>query len=303
MITKNDAAHTAVYTIENSKLSVKISQLGAELVSIYDRANSRELLWQGNEAIWKNQAPVLFPLIGRLKTKGFTYEGKRYDIDIHGFAKTSVFTPADRSGNSITFTLASSGETLQHYPFDFGFSVRYTIDNNRLLKEYITKNTSAKDMYYEAGGHEGYMLPLSGSEKMSDYFLLFKGKDALYSFTKDDQTMMLIQKHKFDLDNGRLYLNMGVFSNDALVLEDDAGKVIELHGPNTGRLLTVKFSDFKYVGIWTRNMPSDTNYVCIEPWSSLPDFAHLGTELTEKIGIRRLGAGQSETLEYTVEVH
>ena len=115
--------------------------------------------------------------------------------------------------------------------------------------------------------------------------------------------MMLKEKRKVKLDKERLYLDMKVFDQDALVLEDDAGKIVELHGPKTGPILTVKFPQFKYLGIWTKNMPYDTNYVCIEPWSSLPDFAHLGTELTEKIGIRRLARGQMEMLGYSIEVN
>ena len=271
------------------------------MTSIYDLKNSRELLWQGNEAIWRGQAPVLFPLVGRLKNKSYVYEGKRYEMNIHGFAGKMEFDPRGVSENSVSFTIISNDETRGIYPFDFEFTVRYTLGEKRLLKEHIVKNTSGHDMYYEIGGHEGYMLPLSGKEKMGDYYLLFSGKDALYSFNKDENVMMLKEKRRVDLDNGRLYLKMDVFSEDALVLDDDAGKRVELHGPK-GCLLNVSFPEFKYLGIWTRYMPADTNYICIEPWSSLPDFAHLGGELTEKTGIRRLGAGQSETLGYTIEV-
>ena len=290
------------YTLENSALRVTVSSLGAELINLYDLQKSRELLWQGNEAVWSGQAPVLFPLVGRLKNKTFTYKNKQYNIDIHGFAKVMEFTLKEKTADSVTLLLASNDQTRKQYPFDFEFIVKYTLKGKLLLKEHITKNTSASDMYYEVGGHEGYQLPLTDGEKMSDYYLLFKGKEALYSFNKNDETMMLQQKRKVELDNGKLHLFMKVFSEDALVLEDDAGKTVELHGKKTGHILTVKFPDFKYLGIWTKNMPFDTNYVCIEPWSSLPDFAHLGTELTEKIGIRKLAAGQSETLSFTMEV-
>ena len=297
-----DKKNAAKYVIENENLKVTVSSLGAELINLYDKKKPRELLWQGNEAVWPGQAPVLFPLIGRLKGKTFEYEGKKYEIDIHGFAKIMEFSLNNKTNNSVSLTLASNDATRKQYPFDFEFTVRYTLNNRTLLKEHIVKNTSGKVMYYEVGGHEGYNLPLTGSEKMSDYWLLFKGKEALYSFTKNEQIMMLNKKRKVDLSDGRLYLKMSVFSDDALVLEDDAGKIVELHGKQTGHILTVKFPDFKYLGIWTKNLPFDTNYVCIEPWSSLPDFADLGIELTEKIGIRKLAAGKSETLGFTIEV-
>ena len=51
----------AAYTIENEKLSVTINAQGAELSSIYDKENDRELIWQADAAFWNRHAPVLFP--------------------------------------------------------------------------------------------------------------------------------------------------------------------------------------------------------------------------------------------------
>ena len=295
---KNAGAHI----IENEFLRIGISSKGAELISLYDLKNSRELLWQGDEAIWPGQAPILFPLVGRLKTKGYVYKGKRYDINIHGFARQMEFTLNEKSKEVVSFTLVSSEETRRQYPFDFEFTVRYSLEERHLLKEHIVTNKSVEDMYYEVGGHDGYQLPLAGGEKMEEYYLSFEGKNALHSYMCNDEVMLLDKKRRIDLDKGRLNLKMSVFSNDALILDSDAGKAVELAGPKTGRLLTVRFPDFEYLGIWTKYMPFDTNYICIEPWSSLPDFLHLGAELTEKIGIRRLSAGQTEVLSYSVDV-
>ena len=55
----------AAYTIENEKLSVTIDAHGAELSSIYDKENDRELIWQADPAFWNRHAPVLFPNVGK----------------------------------------------------------------------------------------------------------------------------------------------------------------------------------------------------------------------------------------------
>ena len=49
------------FKMENDRLVVTIDDLGAELVSIYDKKYSRELIWQRDPAWWKRQAPILFP--------------------------------------------------------------------------------------------------------------------------------------------------------------------------------------------------------------------------------------------------
>ena len=67
--------------------------------------------------------------------------------------------------------------------------------------------------------------------------------------------------------------------------------------------VSLSFSDFPYLGIWTQNKPFDTGYVCIEPWSTLPDGTFMGRELGDKPGIRHLAPGESETLSYTTIIY
>ena len=45
-------------TMENENLRVQISDHGAELSSIYDKAADREAVWIGDPAFWNRHAPV-----------------------------------------------------------------------------------------------------------------------------------------------------------------------------------------------------------------------------------------------------
>ena len=63
--------------------------------------------------------------------------------------------------------------------------------------------------------------------------------------------------------------------------------------------VTMAFPDFPSLGIWTQGKPFDTNYVCIEPWSTLPDAVFVGRGLEDKQGVCRLARGQSRELSYT----
>lgn len=51
----------ATYTIENEKLSVTIAAHGAELSSIYDKENDRELVWQADPDILEPSCTRTFP--------------------------------------------------------------------------------------------------------------------------------------------------------------------------------------------------------------------------------------------------
>jgi len=66
--------------------------------------------------------------------------------------------------------------------------------------------------------------------------------------------------------------------------------------------VSVEFADFPYLGVWTAAKDFDTNYVCIEPWTTLPDATFVGRELKDKAGVRTLAAGAAEELTYRVSI-
>src|SRR3954451_18654953 len=52
-------------TISNGRISATIKQAGAELCSLRDE-REHELIWQAGPE-WPRHAPILFPIVGRLK--------------------------------------------------------------------------------------------------------------------------------------------------------------------------------------------------------------------------------------------
>ena len=78
-------------TMENEKLRVQISDHGAELSSIYDKAADREAVWIGDPAFWNRHAPVLFPFVGKVNGGFYTHKGVKYPMGQHGFARDNEF--------------------------------------------------------------------------------------------------------------------------------------------------------------------------------------------------------------------
>ena len=76
-------------TMENENLRVQISDHGAELSSIYDKAADREAVWIGDPAFWNRHAPVLFPFVGKVNGGFYTHKGVKYPMGQHGFAATT----------------------------------------------------------------------------------------------------------------------------------------------------------------------------------------------------------------------
>ncbi len=112
--------------------------------------------------------------------------------------------------------------------------------------------------------------------------------------------MINIDKISISLENERIYLSPEVFKNDALIIDKFNLNKVMLRNTKNSRGIDVEFHDFKYLGVWTKYMRS--NYVCIEPWSSLPDCNFLGKELKLKQDVRVLEPGSNEKLSYTITV-
>ena len=60
-----------LYTVKNDKLSLTVSDMGAEMQSLLS-CDGTEFLWQGDPAYWTGHAYIMFPICGRLTDGKYT---------------------------------------------------------------------------------------------------------------------------------------------------------------------------------------------------------------------------------------
>ena len=286
-------------TIHNDKLTAQIDEKGAQLCSVKNTGGV-EYIWQADPRVWGRHAPLLFPFIGRLKDSRYTLNGREYQIGSHGFARDSVFTVAAQDEHRASFVLESSPETLAMWPYEFRLTVTFELVGNRLVKTCTVENPNGETMYYELGHHDGFNAALAPGEVMADYAVCLPGVDSLHPYGMDESAMMTPKSREIPLDRGRINLKPMTYGLDTIVLDEFSTKSVRLVDKSGKARVTLDFEDYTYLGIWTMDQEADTNYVCLEPWSSLPDATFVGRDLTEKAHVRSLAAGQQESLSYTV---
>ena len=289
-------------TIQNEALTVKIEDIGAQLASIRD-TDGTEYLWQGDPDIWARRAPLLFPIIARLKDNEYLLNGTPYTIPTHGFCRSAPFQVTEQSDTRVSFRFASTEETLGMYPFQFTLTVTYALEGNQLFKTHLVKNLSNVQMLYELGGHDGFRAPLRDGETMSDYAIRFPGVETIIPYGMDAENMVTPKSWSYSLPDGRMPLKPSFYGLDTIILNEFPERKAELVNREDKPRVSVEFRDFTYLGVWTAARDFDTNYVCIEPWTTLPDAIFAGRELSEKPGIRKLAPGGSEELSYAVTFH
>lgn len=261
--------------IKNGYITVEISELGAEIKRI--TVNSRERLWNGDNRYWSSTSPVLFPICGGLKDDKYTYGGKEYTLEKHGFAKSSDFSIKKLSENSATLSLSSDEETLKKYPWNFIFDVTFTLNELSLNVKYTVKNVSDNDLYMSLGAHEGYFCE-GGIE---NYEIIFSEKENIDTYTVTDG-LMDGGKTPILRDSNILRLSYDYFKIDALIFKDLKSRSAVLHNRVTDENIKLDFDGFDYFLIWTK---PDAEYICLEPWTGICDTIGTEYDIKTKEGI------------------
>lgn len=118
--------------LENEVIKIEVDTAGAELKKLILKEDNNNYLWQGDSKFWGRRAPVLFPIVGRLKSNKYKYQGKEYRMTQHGFARDKKFELVEEEENMLRYRLEEDDSTLEIYPFSFSLDIVYRIEGNKL---------------------------------------------------------------------------------------------------------------------------------------------------------------------------
>ena len=288
-----------LHVLENEWIKTEISVHGAELQSIFHKQIQLEYLWQGDSSYWPRRAPILFPIVGKLKENIFNYQDKTYSLPQHGFARDKKFEVIHKTTNKIIFRLQSTEETLKQYPFHFILDIGYSISESQVIISYTVQNSEKnKDLIFSIGAHPGFLCPLKAHEQFNDYYLEFDKEESLERVLLEgglrSSAMEAIQ-----ISEKILPLHQDLFEvKDAIVLKGMKSDRISLKSKNHGNGLHFNFKGYPWFGIWSKPGP----FICLEPWMGVADDVLSNQDFTEKEGIQRLAAGKHVSYSYSIEL-
>ena len=289
----------ATYEISNSQLAVTLSSHGAELRSV--RSNGCEYIWQGDPTFWDERSPNLFPICGRLFEKRYTYAGREYSLDLHGFARHEEFdaTP-DPDGLGVRFLLAANDRTRAQYPFEFALGIAYRLDGNTLRVSVDVENRGTGPLPFAYGAHPGLNVPLGGDGAFDDWFLEFGADCSPDRFVFSPSFLLTGRKRAFPLAPGnRLPLHHSLFDGGGIFLARCANSV-SLRSDASPRSVTVHYPDMPYLGLW-HTADSEAPFVCVEPWCGLPAFEGEVEDFETCPDMFRPAPGKTKRIGYRME--
>ncbi len=277
------------YTIKNNKTSVTVTDLGAEAISVI--VDGKERLWQNPTGEWAGHAPLLFPVCGHF---GVTVDGVSYPIKAHGFAKRETFTLKEKGVDFLTFCLQANEETKKVFPFDFIFNVTYRIAENTLIVEYNVENPSDKPLYFACGGHETFAL----ESDVDGYEIEFEKEENLVHYYHDKVGFLTGETRTYG--NGKPFpLPIDFLQNgETLIFKDIRSRRVNLARKGGKAIANVTFDGFDNLLLWRQG---EAKYICIEPWTNVPDYAGVpDKEFSQKEGVYKVDGKSSKKLVRTI---
>ena len=298
MAEKKTIHDTLTYTINSEDTTTSMTILperggfGSSII-MPTKNGPREMLHQ-HDFFWDKEWndfpggwPFLFPVCARIGRDGTTgvylYDGKQYQLNIHGFGWHSSWEVVDEADDALTIRLQANEQTMQVYPFNFEVVLRYQVEHQQVSCHQMYTNRGDNRMPYYAGFHPYLRMPAAGQGKekvILDYKPIrrFKYNDAMTDIV-GEQPLFQLPTHITNPEILEQLTYLGEDKEVCLKLPDGTKIHLCAEGSEDRDL-------FSYVQLYTIE---DKPFFCAEHWMSFPNAINTCE------GVRWLEPGESES--------
>ena len=286
-----------VVAIRSEGLSAEIDPLGAQLHALRD-ADDRDLLWDGDPAIWTGRAPILFPIVGMLVDGRYRLDAETYALSKHGFARHSLFEMVQHTSSCATFRLRASEETLKVYPFRFELDLTFGLAGAALTITASVGNLGAETMPASFGFHPALRWPLPYGHSRADHRLKFEHEEPAPIRRIDHAGVVKPADYPTPVRGRDLRLRDELFENDAVIFDQLESRSVG-YGAPSGPQIEIAFPDTPYFGVWTK---PGAPYICIEPWHGIADPQGFHGDFREKPGVFEVAPGEARIITLSISL-
>jgi galactose mutarotase-like enzyme len=274
--------------LRSADLTAEIDPMGAQLSSLRDR-DGRDLLWDGNPAVWAGRSPLLFPIVGVLAGGAYRWGSKAYPLARHGFARGKLFSIESAAAAGAAFRLSADPGTLQVYPFHFELEVQFELLGATLSVATRIRNRGPREMPASFGYHPAFRWPLPFGQPRASHCVLFEADEPAPVRRIDSAGLLTPDRRPTPITERRLALTDAMFEEDVLIFDQINSRYV-IYGSDRGPRIRIAFPDTPYLGIWTK---PGAGFVCLEPWHGVTDPEGFSGDFAQKPGVFVLKAGET----------
>ncbi|MBR0717277.1 aldose 1-epimerase family protein [Bradyrhizobium liaoningense] len=282
------------HVLRSSSLTAIVTSDGAELCSLRNDAGT-EFIWQAGPA-WPRHAPLLFPIVGRLKNDELRHRGQAYRMTQHGFARDVRFAWLERSATRCVLVLHDGDATRANYPFAFRLAVTYSLDERGLDVAFEIANTGEEMLPASLGGHPAFNWPLVPDRPKDGYALTFPQAEASPVRCLEGG-LLRASTESSPIDGRVLRLSESLFAGDAIIFDRIASQSVH-YAAAQGPWVEMSWTGFRELGVWSK--PTGAPFLCIEPWRGYASPWTFDGEFCDKPGLMQIAPGTNERLAYRI---
>ena len=219
-------------------------------------------------------SPVLFPIVGRLRCGEemgcYRHKGRKYTMDIHGFAKDraweNVEARATDEGATVRAELRATSETREQYPFGFCFRLTYRLAEGHF---YIDVDIESEGLF-SVGFHPYFSTPFvpdAGTEGDCTMVIPARRFWELRDLVPTGKVLDLKEPFRKGVSCGGRDLDVVLTD----LITDDRGRhrsVLRDAGSGIQVAMEAEGQAFPEIVVYA---PEDQAFVCIEPWMHPPN--------------------------------
>lgn len=281
------------FTLENAVLTVTVTTNGAQVKSVRRKSDGVEHIWQADPAVWGYHAPILFPYAGRVKDNTILAKGQTISgAGQHGFARTMEHRLVSQDKDALVLELTDNAETLEKWPYRFRLLSTFRLEGDTLRHTLTVENRDAEEMPFGIGYHPAFALPFDQEHRVEDYVFSFDSLQSPLCLETSAVTGLLTGKCYYLGKNIReIPIDDKMFAESSHCMVNLTSKTLALTEKDTGRAVVCNIENFAYNLIWSK--PGVPQFVCIEPWNSLPSPEDGSADWAEKPAAAILAPGES----------
>ena len=281
----------------SEQLSAEVDPHGAQLSILRDAAG-RDLLWNGDAAVWAGRAPLLFPIVGALAGGEYRLGGRRYALSRHGFARGLRFEVVHADAHRVRLRLEAGPATLEHYPFQFQLEADYAMEGATLTVTAAVRNAGAVPMPASFGYHPAFRWPLPYGAERSAHHVEFELEEPAPMRRLSQDGLLIAQQSPTPIVQRRLALDDALFSDDVIIFDQVRSRAVS-YGAAAGPRIGVRFPDSPYLGLWTK---PGAGFICTEPWNGIADPQGFSDDFTAKPGVFMVAPGAQKSLRMSISL-
>lgn len=279
------------YCIENEYIKVTVTTWGAQVKSVKRKADGVEHMWQADKEVWGYHAPILFPHTGKVAQGVIEAKGSTYPSSQHGFARLMEHEFVAGNADSLVFQLSSSPETLERFPYEFNLVSTFTLEGDTLHHTLTVENLDEDRLPFGIGYHPAFRIPFDENHSFSDYELRFSETESPICINHLPEGLIHGDLYHMQANIRSIPIDEQLFEKDSHCMVNLKSDALGLYEKGTGRGVVCDISEFPYVLIWSK--PGVPQFVCIEPWHSLPSPEGGSTKWEENPAAAILEPGES----------